>query len=667
MINLINGEYTQVAQNIMADLTLNGGTITFTSVLWSMNPTSTNPCLIGNVLYKQVNGNVVSLETECTNRIASITVGVNDSTNYFFIFATYQSDSPSGYNVSTSTLYYKAEVDDPLDVVPYDSLHEDSTLITINLKLYLNITTSQASSITVVTEGAVSRSEFNTLKDRVVTTHAEGNPSTGDTQSIVGEKTFLSRSKFSDGVQVLNSSGNVRTLIYGDDGVTSCAYCLSYPAFDDLSDQYYYEVSSTSSDSSNSLDIKFCSSQFSKESKLNLNSVRLSTSVNIIPSSSSLYDIGSIQYYYNSIYANSFHVTDGTNDCSLTYYNSGIDCKGSFCPYNASLYDLGSSAYNWRDVYASDYKGRYGGDAVFHGSLTGNASTATSATSATSATRLATSRKINGVDFNGTSSIDFRGECSTQASVARKEVTISGYTLTSRTFLVVYFTYGNTAVNPTLSVNGSDAKPIYKGTSSPAGSSNVTSWYSGDSLLMYYNGTNWYIIGSARTAPGFDSAGNSVYTTYMKYMRTPYNYPTSINKYIYGMTANESSTGRLYLSDVIANSISGYGGTGYGTSARSSETSGPGYYEYSSFGSVGSVGLFRYVQGAGAAQKYPGAVVSGTSLNMLMLYSATADSAPISFWYSGYTMSGTWRILSIVYSLWSSSTTYVVVLAVRVY
>ena len=71
-----------------------------------------------------------------------------------------------------------------------------------------------------------------------------------------------------------------------------------------------------------------------------------------------------------------------------------------------------------------------------------------------------TARKIDGVDFDGSSDIIHYGTCSTAADTAAKVVACTGYKLVTGSRIMVKFTVTNTNASPTLNVNSTGAKAI---------------------------------------------------------------------------------------------------------------------------------------------------------------------------------------------------------------
>lgn len=79
------------------------------------------------------------------------------------------------------------------------------------------------------------------------------------------------------------------------------------------------------------------------------------------------------------------------------------------------------------------------------------------------AAKLRTARKIDGVSFDGTADIQHYGVCSTAAETQVKSVTITGVSLVVGAEVTVKFSSTNTASNPKLKVNETDALFIYYG------------------------------------------------------------------------------------------------------------------------------------------------------------------------------------------------------------
>ncbi len=83
------------------------------------------------------------------------------------------------------------------------------------------------------------------------------------------------------------------------------------------------------------------------------------------------------------------------------------------------------------------------------------------------------------------------GTCSTAAATVAKVATMEGFVLLEGITIHIKFTYSNTASNPTLNVNGTGAKKIYRYGTTVPGTSSTTSWYAGSIVSLTYDGTNW--------------------------------------------------------------------------------------------------------------------------------------------------------------------------------
>lgn len=127
--------------------------------------------------------------------------------------------------------------------------------------------------------------------------------------------------------------------------------------------------------------------------------------------------------------------------------------------------------------------------------ITNDSGFITSGANVASANKLSTARAIDGVKFDGTADISHYGTCDTVASTAAKTVSLSNYSLSTGSRIVVKFTVTNTAANPTLNVNNTGAKPIvYRGSAISAGYLAANRVYE-----FVYDGTNWNLMGDLDT------------------------------------------------------------------------------------------------------------------------------------------------------------------------
>lgn len=100
--------------------------------------------------------------------------------------------------------------------------------------------------------------------------------------------------------------------------------------------------------------------------------------------------------------------------------------------------------------------------------------------------------KINVSETEYPISATLYGECSTLASTAEKAVTLANFdTLMTGAAIAVKFLYSNTADNPTLNVNGTGAKSIYKSGVLTPGKTEASSWPANAVVTFIYDGTSW--------------------------------------------------------------------------------------------------------------------------------------------------------------------------------
>lgn len=91
--------------------------------------------------------------------------------------------------------------------------------------------------------------------------------------------------------------------------------------------------------------------------------------------------------------------------------------------------------------------------------------------------------------------------CSTERTNNQKQITISGFTQTIGSIVKVCFQNGNFPSDPTLNVNGLGAKPIVTEKGLPldelhgGSQSGACYWDNNTFLELWYDGTNWVVIG----------------------------------------------------------------------------------------------------------------------------------------------------------------------------
>lgn len=157
-----------------------------------------------------------------------------------------------------------------------------------------------------------------------------------------------------------------------------------------------------------------------------------------------------------------------------------------------------------------------------------------------SATKLATSRRIDGVSFNGSASITHYGTCSTGASTVEKTVSLTGFSLTTGARIIVKFNNSNTASSPTLNVNGTGAKNIrYRGINLVSGQLRANGVYE-----FVYDGTYYNLIGD------IDSNTDTKVTNTLN---------TTAKAYVTGTTSASTNTGtQVFDTGVYLDTTAGY-------------------------------------------------------------------------------------------------------------
>ena len=113
------------------------------------------------------------------------------------------------------------------------------------------------------------------------------------------------------------------------------------------------------------------------------------------------------------------------------------------------------------------------------------------------------------------------GYCETAAATAAKVVDMTGFTLVEGATIFVKFKERNNVANPTLNVNGTGAKPIYRyATTRPSTNDDTTGWRAGAILAFTYDGSGWvhhfwqntqYNLGNNSLGNGNFTANSAVY------------------------------------------------------------------------------------------------------------------------------------------------------------
>ena len=127
--------------------------------------------------------------------------------------------------------------------------------------------------------------------------------------------------------------------------------------------------------------------------------------------------------------------------------------------------------------------------------ITNDSGFITSGATTAKAKQLETSRKIDGVGFDGTADITHFATCSTAAATQAKTASVTGFNLVTGAKVTIKFTVTNTAANPTLNVNGTGAKAIkYRGSAISTGYLAANRVYE-----FVYDGTDYLFMGDINT------------------------------------------------------------------------------------------------------------------------------------------------------------------------
>lgn len=230
----------------------------------------------------------------------------------------------------------------------------------------------------------------------------------------------------------------------------------------------------------------------------------------------------------------------------------------------SKLSTLFGQIWKWfADLKELAFKDKVGASDVESGTypidISGNAATAAT---------LATPRKIDGVEFDGSSDIVHYGVCSTAYNVQAKVISCPGFVLTTGARIIIKFTQNNNFREPTFNVNDTGAVPVrYFGSILP--SSNFLR--TGTVYQFVYDGTNYCFVGN------FDN-NNSVYQSALS---TNAEYPivcknsanqTAENNFVHyasGITMNPS-TNKITASGGFVGNLSGNAATADSASTASS-------------------------------------------------------------------------------------------------
>lgn len=212
--------------------------------------------------------------------------------------------------------------------------------VTNRSELQFELTFSATDEVVTVADSSMyaTRGEVQVLRERVVTTHAEGSTTTGDNQTIYGQKTFVNDVSFSDGVTFSDD-----VTVVGDVGCKTVTPIAAGPYTPKIGDP----------------DAVFREGYFGDvylESITSLeNNGNIVINSNLMPNAAKSVYIGSHMNPYKSIRSEEFMVCDTEGEFKTIVFDAGgpaITFTSSIQPDEDGEYDCGSAPCNWDVVYA---------------------------------------------------------------------------------------------------------------------------------------------------------------------------------------------------------------------------------------------------------------------------------------------------------------------------
>lgn len=264
-----------------------------------------------------------------------------------------------------------------------------------------------------------------------------------------------------------------------------------------------------------------------------------------------------------------------------------------------------SSVEGGASLYADHFIGNGGvSGASFVGDLNGDVNG-----NATTSNALSTSRNINGLDFDGSTDVIAYGVCDTAANIITKIVTINNFTLKTGSLFCVKFSNTNTAANPKLLINSGTSYNIKQKDSTNVGTTVGTSWSANSILVLVFDGSDFYILSDSLSGIGnnistCNSSGNLV-------SELPDMSLSNNHRALCLTNGNNNVHSFVGISGIVANTLRGYSAYGYGSSISDVTLT-------SSFGSVGSVGLFK-LSTSYSSSLQPGELITGSDLTPVAL------------------------------------------------
>lgn len=428
----------------------------------------------------------------------------------------------------SSQLLIIAASDEP-DTVPQNS--EFKAFV----DCYIVLSQDTISTINVSNSWYATANDLNTLKERVVTTHVEGNATQGESQTIYGEKTFISQMTTavikprSNNTYSLGNDSYRWNTIYSQDGNFYNNVIVS----NNLTVGHNITVAGTTSvagdilPSDNAINLGDSSHRFAEMHITGGNNSDPQTCVvidnsaartTVRPLTNNTCYLGDSAHRWGTAYINTLYVNGPDGDLNITdtkvtvrdETSSGSPTSKTLAKYvtdkiQTTSSSASSSADKWTNTINFTIKDNSLTNTGIPAQVDGSADVDlilpptidANVTSANTAGSLSSTVTIDGVNFDGSANITHYGTCNTPSATTEKAVTLNSgakiTSLTAGTIVAVKFTNGNTADKPTLKVGNTAAKNIYVN-GYRAGTTTSLSWGNNYVIEFIYDGSYWHVI-----------------------------------------------------------------------------------------------------------------------------------------------------------------------------
>ena len=355
------------------------------------------------------------------------------------------------------------------------------------LNCHIQLSQDVISAVTAADNWYAPAAAFNNLKNRVVTTHIEGNDSVGENQSIRGVKTFLDNTVHSSSILTTSSTCDIgsNATRWG----TVYATTFNGTATNATNTTNASKVGILGSNSNSIYPLVFAesvnSSTTTASNKLlytdTANSLYYNPNSNTFTIKTGTTDAGDILYtnsntnscYVKTKYTNSTSSTV-SNFITLYYVHDSLKVLTTTQATTDSSYNLTSfvTRANVQDIWeigSDSFKLKAVWANTFYGSLTES-----------------TPHNLHGIVVDGSTGPFYNGTCTN--SGASRTVVCSGFTLATGAIITVLFTSANSSSSSvSLNVNSTGSKQIIAG-------SDVKTWEDNSFKTFKYNGTNWVAV-----------------------------------------------------------------------------------------------------------------------------------------------------------------------------